>query len=458
MNRINQFLKLLLLLPLSFIPFQATQAALPATVDGQALPTLAPMLENITPAVVNIATEGRVKVRQNPLFNDPFFRRFFDFPNMPTERKTQSLGSGVIVDAERGLILTNNHVIANAVEIMVTLRDGKQHEAEIVGTDPETDVAVIKVKADNLTDIKTTDSDELRVGDFVVAIGNPFGLGQTVTTGIVSALNRSGLGIEGYEDFIQTDASINPGNSGGALVNLRGELVGINTAIFSRSGGNIGIGFAIPVNVALNIMEQLVENGEVERGYLGVQLQDLSPELAEAFGLQKQQGAVINRVLEGSPADKAGFKAGDVIVSIDGKQVKSASDVRHRIGLLPVGQKARFEILREGQTTIVVAAVSKNDSQASPNNVRNERLAGVTLSEIEEDNPYYDKVKGVYVFAVERGTAARASGLREGDVITSVNQQRISNLDEFNQVVNAIKQPLLLRIVRKNSALFIVIN
>lgn len=458
MKRINTILKLFLFLPLSFLPFQTTQAALPAVVDGQSLPTLAPMLENITPAVVNIATEGRVKVRQNPLFNDPFFQRFFDFPNMPTERKTQSLGSGVIVDAERGLILTNNHVIANAVEIMVTLRDGKQHEAEIVGTDPETDVAVIKVKADNLTDIKTTDSDELRVGDFVVAIGNPFGLGQTVTTGIVSALNRSGLGIEGYEDFIQTDASINPGNSGGALVNLRGELVGINTAIFSRSGGNIGIGFAIPVNVALNIMEQLVENGEVERGYLGVQLQDLSPELAEAFGLQKQQGAVINRVLEDSPADKAGFKAGDVIVSIDGKQVTSASDVRHRIGLLPVGQKARFEILREGQTTIVVAAVSKNENQAGKNNVRNERLAGVTFSDIEEDNPYYDKVKGIYVFAVERGSAARASGLREGDVITSVNQQRISNLEQFNQVVNNLNQPLLLRIVRKNSALFIVIN
>ncbi|MCG8324629.1 MAG: trypsin-like peptidase domain-containing protein, partial [Thiotrichales bacterium] len=257
-------------------------AALPVEVDQQKLPSLAPMLEQVTPAVVNIATEGKVQLQQNPLFLDPFFRRFFDLPNMPAERKTQSLGSGVIVDSGRGLILTNNHVIANAHQITVTLRDGRQLDAELVGTDPETDVAVIKVPGNKLTDIKVADSDALRVGDFVVAIGNPFGLGQTVTSGIISALSRSGLGIEGYEDFIQTDASINPGNSGGALVNLRGELVGINTAIFSQSGGNIGIGFAIPANLALNIMEQLVETGEVERGFLGVHAQDLSPELAEA--------------------------------------------------------------------------------------------------------------------------------------------------------------------------------
>lgn len=440
------------------IQMPGAKAALPAAVDDQSLPTLAPMLESITPAVVNIATEGRVRIRQNPLFNDPFFRHFFDFPEQPTERKTQSLGSGVIVDSERGLILTNNHVIANAVEITVTLRDGKQLDAEVVGTDPETDVAVIKVKGNDLTDIELADSDKLRVGDFVVAIGNPFGLGQTVTTGIVSALNRSGLNIGGYEDFIQTDASINPGNSGGALVNLKGELVGINTAIFSRTGGNIGIGFAIPVNVALNIMEQLVDKGSVERGFLGVHVQDLSPELAEAFGLQKQQGAIINRVLEDSPADKAGFESGDVVISMDGKPVKSASDVRHRIGLLPIGEKARFEVLREGQSKILVAAVSKNENQEGSQNVRNERLSGVTFGEIEADNPYYGKVEGVYIVAVERGTAARASGLREGDVVTSINRQRVTNINEFKQVVNNKNQPLLLHIVRENSALFIVIN
>ncbi|MDX1518977.1 MAG: Do family serine endopeptidase, partial [Gammaproteobacteria bacterium] len=316
-SRFLKFIELFLISIFMMMPAVA-RAALPLEIDNQKLPSLAPMLEEVTPAVVNIATEGKIRLQTNPLFSDPFFQRFFNFPNMPAERKTQSLGSGVIVDAKRGLILTNNHVIANAHQITVTLRDGRQLDAELVGTDPETDVAVIKVPPKNLTDIKAMDSDTIRVGDFVVAIGNPFGLGQTVTSGIISALSRSGLGIEGYEDFIQTDASINPGNSGGALVNLRGELVGINTAIFSQSGGNIGIGFAIPANLALNIMEQLLETGKVERGFLGVQAQDLSPELAEAFGLDKQHGAVINRVLEGSPAEKAGFKAGDVVIKVDG--------------------------------------------------------------------------------------------------------------------------------------------
>jgi len=244
----------LLIFVLSLIS-SSVLSVIPGVVDGKQLPSLAPMLDQVTPAVVNIATEGKIQVRLNPLFSDPFFRRFFNVPDQTIERKTQSLGSGVIVDAERGLVLTNNHVIANAIQITVTLRDGRQLEAELIGTDPETDVAVIKIPSEDIVDIKTADSDELRVGDFVVAIGNPFGLGQTVTSGIVSALSRSGLGIEGYEDFIQTDASINPGNSGGALVNLRGELVGINTALFSQGGGNIGIGFAIPINlVVFNLM------------------------------------------------------------------------------------------------------------------------------------------------------------------------------------------------------------
>jgi len=303
---------------------------LPVELDGKELPSLAPMLDGVTPAVVNIATEGRIKLRQSPLFADPLFRRFFQIPDQPVERRTSSLGSGVIVDEKRGLVLTNNHVIANAVQITVTLRDGRHMEAEIVGTDPETDVAVIKIPAEGLTALKTADSENLRVGDFVVAIGNPFGLGQTVTSGIISALSRSGLGIEGYEDFIQTDASINPGNSGGALVNLRGELVGINTAIFSQTGGNIGIGFAIPINLALQIMEQIVETGEVKRGFLGVSMQDISPALAEAFGLDRQRGAIINKVLEGSPADKAGLIAGDIVISTDGKQIRNANDLRNR--------------------------------------------------------------------------------------------------------------------------------
>lgn len=434
-------------------------AALPARVDGEELPSLAPMLENVTPAVVNIATEGRIQLQQNPLFNDPFFRRFFDFPDQPVERKTQSLGSGVIVDAGRGLVLTNNHVIANAVQITVTLRDGRQLEAEVVGSDPETDVAVIKIPPENLTDLKTTNSDELRVGDFVIAIGNPFGLGQTVTSGIVSALSRSGLGIEGYEDFIQTDASINPGNSGGALVNLNGELVGINTAIFSRSGGNIGIGFAIPINLALNVMEQLLETGEVKRGFLGVYAQNLDPELAEAFGLSRQTGAIISKILPDSPAEKAGLKPGDIVTQIDGKRVRNAADVKNRIGLLNVGDVITFEILRDGKPMTVKAEIElAEEAGAGKQKFVNQRLQGMTVGDIGPEHGLYGKLNGVIIVDLERGSRPWRSGLRPGDVITSVNNRNISNLQEFLAVVDNQEGRLVLRIVRGNSAAFVVIR
>ena len=273
--------------------FQAATAALPLMVDSDGRPTLAPMLKQVTPAVVNISTKSLIKMQQNPLFNDPFFRRFFDVPEMPKERESQALGSGVIVDAKKGYILTNNHVIAKADEITVTLNDHRQFEAKVVGTDPDADLAVISIKAERLSELAMADSDTLEVGDFVVAIGNPFGLEQTVTSGIVSALGRSGLGIEGYENFIQTDASINPGNSGGALVDLDGKLVGVNTAIVGPSGGNVGIGFAIPSNMAQSIMNQLIEFGEVRRGQMGVMIQDVTPDLAKAFGIDRQSGAVI---------------------------------------------------------------------------------------------------------------------------------------------------------------------
>ncbi len=339
--------------------FAPAPAALPASIEGTPLPTLAPMLEQVTPAVVNIATEGRIRIRENPLLSDPFFRRFFNIPDMPLERKTESLGSGVIMDARRGLVVTNNHVIANADQIAVKLRDGRRLQAELIGTDPETDIAVIKIDAKDLTSVKVADSERLRVGDFVVAIGNPFGLGQTVTSGIISALGRSGLGIEGYEDFIQTDASINPGNSGGALVNLRGELIGINTAIFSQSGGNVGIGFAIPSKMVERVIEHLVRYGEVKRGTIGVQLQDLTPELAKAFDVAPQGGAVVASVVPDSEADRAGLRAGDVVVGIDGKRVRDASDVRNQIGLLRVGETVRFEVLREGNLKAVVIKVGE---------------------------------------------------------------------------------------------------
>jgi len=434
------------------------RAALPLKAGDKELPSLAPMLESVTPAVVNVATEGRIQLQQNPLFADPFFRRFFNVPDQPIERKTQSLGSGVIVDAKRGLVLTNNHVIANAVQITVTLRDGRHLDAEIIGTDPEADVAVIKIPADKLTSLKTADSDQLRVGDFVVAIGNPFGLGQTVTSGIVSALGRSGLGIEGYEDFIQTDASINPGNSGGALVNLNGELIGINTAIFSQNGGNIGIGFAIPINMALDIMEQLLETGEVQRGYLGVYAQDLSPELAEAFGLTRQSGAIVNRVLENSPAEKAGLMTGDIVTKIDGKPVRNSSDVRNQIGLRRIGEKVIFDILRDGKTiNIAVEIVAGKEDPGTPSAV-NPRLEGMTVGDIKPDHPLYGKMEGVVIAGVQRGSPAWRSGLREGDVITSVNNAPVKNLQDFLTAVDKREGSLVLRIVRGNAAAFIVIK
>lgn len=434
------------------------RAALPLEADGRKLPSLAPMLEQVTPAVVNIATEGRVRQTLNPLFSDPFFQRFFQLPDRQIERKTSSLGSGVIVDAERGLVLTNNHVIANAIQITVTLRDGRQLEAEVIGTDPETDIAVIKIPPQDLTGLATADSEALRVGDFVVAIGNPFGLGQTVTSGIISALSRSGLNIGGYEDFIQTDASINPGNSGGALVNLRGELVGINTAIFSRGGGNIGIGFAIPINLALQVTAQLVETGQVKRAYLGVGVQDVNPALAEAFGLKRRQGAIISKVQAGSPAARAGLRVGDIVLSSGGRRVKNAADLRNRIGLLPVGERIEFEILRDGREMQFIVTVEENTRPGTAPGAFNELLSGVTVGDIDPGSPYYGRIAGVIVSEVERGSAAWRGGLRAADVITSVNQAEIKNLPEFLAAADNKKRPLLLRIIRGNSAVFLVIN
>lgn len=434
------------------------RAALPLEAEGGKLPSLAPMLERVTPAVVNIATEGRVRQTLNPLFSDPFFQRFFQLPDRQIERKTSSLGSGVIVDAERGLVLTNNHVIANAIQITVTLRDGRQLEAEVIGTDPETDIAVIKIPPQDLTGLATADSEALRVGDFVVAIGNPFGLGQTVTSGIISALSRSGLDIGGYEDFIQTDASINPGNSGGALVNLRGELVGINTAILSRGGGNIGIGFAIPINLALQVTAQLVETGEVKRAYLGVGVQDVNPALAEAFGLKRRQGAIISKVQAGSPAAGAGLRVGDIVLSSGGRRVKNAADLRNRIGLLPVGERIEFEILRDGREMKFIVTVEENTRPETAPGAFNELLSGVTVGDIDPGSPYYGRIEGVMVSEVERGSAAWRGGLRAADVITSVNQVEIKNLREFLAAVDNKKRPLLIRIIRGNSAVFLVIN
>jgi len=442
----------------AIVPLSAS-AALPAALDGQPMPTLAPMLEMATPAVLNIATRGHVAMQENPLLSDPFFRRFFNIPNQPHERQTQSLGSGVIIDAARGYVLTNNHVIDKADEITVTLRDGRHFNAKLIGTDPESDIAVIQIPAENLVALPLADSTQLRVGDFVVAIGNPFGLGQTVTSGIVSALGRSGLGIEGYEDFIQTDASINPGNSGGALVNLRGELIGINTAILAPSGGNIGIGFAIPINMARDIMTQLVEHGEISRGRLGVTAQDLTPELAKAFGIQATQGTVVAQVAADSPAEKAGLKAGDVITAVNGKPVRNSADVRNIIGLLRVGEEVEMNVLRAGKTSSLTATIDEPEMTVLDGKRLHPRLAGAIYGNIEEGSPLYGRVEGVLVVKVQPGGPAWRAGLRPGDIITSVNRQPLPDVQALQRIAKPGGSPtLLLNLQRGDGALFILIQ
>src|SRR4029079_1901761 len=335
--------------------------ALPPTDGTTPMPTLAPMIKRVSPAVVNIATRGTVKERtpQNPLLEDPFFRRFFDIPDMgPRERQFQSAGSGVIFDAKNGYIVTNAHVVDNATEITVTLQDGRDLTATVVGSDVPSDVAVLKVPTENLIQVALGDSTKLEVGDFVVAIGNPFGLQHTVTSGIVSGLGRSGINPDGYEDFIQTDASINPGNSGGALVNLRGELVGINSAILSRSGGNIGIGFAIPVKLARSVMDQLLKYGSVKRGLLGVNIFSLTPDMAKSLNIANKQGVLVAQVTEGSAAEKAGIKPGDVITSINGQTIKSNSELRNAIGLSRVGDQLDVALVRDRKPLHVTAIIT----------------------------------------------------------------------------------------------------
>src|SRR3954471_16348863 len=355
-------------------PPVATAAAPIPQVAGQTVPSLAPMLARVTPGVVNIAVRGRVR-EQNPLLQDPFFRRFFDLPQnaRPRMRETEATGSGIIVDAGRGYVLTNGHVVENATKIEVTTKDNRRFTATLIGRDPETDIAVLQIAADNLTAVPLGDSDRLQVGDFVLAIGNPFGLGQTVTSGIVSALGRSGLGIEGYEDFIQTDASINPGNSGGALVNLNGRLVGINTAIFSQTGGNIGIGFAIPINMVRQVMDQIVRYGEVKRGRIGVAIQDLTPELAQAMSTSHTTGAVIARVEPDSPAERAGLRSGDLVVSANGVPVRSGTQLRNVIGLSGVGSAVDLRIDRKGSEYSLAVNVEAAGAAASGRGAREPR-------------------------------------------------------------------------------------
>ena len=427
--------------------------------DQEGKPTLAPVLKRVTPAVVNVSVETTANTRQNPLYQDPFFRRFFNIPEQaPSQPRRQSVGSGVIVDAKEGYVITNHHVIAKADAVSVTLTDRREIDAEVIGSDERTDVALLKIDANELTAIEIGDSNALEVGDFVLAIGNPFAVGQTVTSGIVSALERSGLNNQNYEDFIQTDASINPGNSGGALVDLDGELIGINTAIIAPAGGNVGIGFAIPTQIVKAIMEQLIEFGEIRRGSLGVYINDLTPDLAEALDLDISNGAVVTEIVPGSAAEESGIQAGDIITAVDNEPVKGASDLRNRIGVLRAGAEVSIDFMRDGDEKNVEVNISDRPAMAMNAGTEFPRLEGAQFANIPQDHPRYGKVDGVLVTEVTQGTAAARWGLRSGDIVLAVNRIAVSNVGEFSSTLENIRGAAALLLLRGNAQVYVMIR
>lgn len=440
-----------------------SDVTLSAEPPPQGLPTLAPMLAKVSPAVVNISVHGTETLAQNPLFEDPFFRHFFGIPQGPLTERFQAVGSGVLIDAEHGYVVTNNHVVKHAQEIQITLNDRRQFSAKLVSTDPQTDIAVLKIEADNLSALPLGASKDLKVGDYVVAIGDPFGVGQTATFGIVSAVGRTGLGIEGYENFIQTDASINPGNSGGALINMAGQLIGMNTAILSRSGGNVGIGFAIPADMVRSVAQELIATGKVSRGELGARVQDLTPALAEAMGLKVSSGALVSQVIPDSPAAKAGLKSDDVITELDGNRVASGSDLRIGIGEKAPGTTVRLNVLRESKELTVTATLEpwKTESVQAPAARPEESafLSSLAVGPIPQDNPNYGQVKGVFVESVDPAGAAALAGLEPGDIITQVYRTPIATPDDFDRAVRKHPQgkPLLLEVQRGDSSFFIAV-
>ncbi|EKN3890075.1 TPA: serine endoprotease DegP [Yersinia enterocolitica] len=458
-------------------PVSSVVAAETASSSSQQLPSLAPMLEKVMPSVVSINVEGSAQV-SNAGGIPPQFQQFFgdDSPfcqdgspfqgspmcqggpgskgGAPSKQDFRALGSGVIIDAAKGYVVTNNHVVDNATKINVKLSDGRSYEAKVIGKDPRTDIALLQLKdAKNLTAIKIADSDQLRVGDYTVAIGNPYGLGETVTSGIVSALGRSGLNVENYENFIQTDAAINRGNSGGALINLNGELIGINTAILAPDGGNIGIGFAIPSNMVKNLTSQMVEFGQVKRGELGIMGTELNSELAKAMKVDAQKGAFISQVLPKSAAAKAGIKAGDVIVSMNGKAINSFAGFRAEIGTLPVGSKMTLGLLRDGKSVNVeVTLEQSSQTQVDSGNL----YTGIEGAELS--NSDVNGKKGVKVDSVKPGTAAARIGLKKGDVIMGVNQQPVQNLGELRKILDTKPSVLALSIQRGDTSLYLLMQ
>ncbi|GAA3716086.1 Do family serine endopeptidase [Oceanisphaera sediminis] len=442
---------LALSLGLAMLP--QAQAALPFGA-GSDIRSLAPVLEKVTPGVVNISVSGSKVSRQ--ALPEPF--RFFFGPGIPgeqlQERPFQALGSGVIIDAKKGYVITNNHVIDDADKIIITLIDGQEYEAELIGTDKQSDIALLKVEAKNLVEVEFADSDQLRVGDFAIAIGNPFGLGQTVTSGIISALGRSGLNVENLENFIQTDAAINSGNSGGALLDLDGKLVGINTAILGPGGGNIGIGFAIPANMVKNLAEQILEYGEVRRGVLGVMGGELTSELARTFGYRSQHGAFVSQVLENSSADKAGLKAGDIIISLDDKPIRSFGELRAKVATMGADKTVTLGLFRDGKEQQVEVTLSRADEENIQANTLNESLEGAELAQTGGE----DKIQGVKVTEVTPRSPAAMSGLEKGDIIIGVNRQRVKDLNDLRQIVQNKPEVLALNIQRGNSSIYLVIR
>ncbi len=441
------------LLGLALLPPSVPAGVLPLAMNGQALPSLAPMLEKVIPAVVNISTSTVIDSSENPLLSDPFFRHFFDLPQEKHER--ESLGSGVIVDAARGYVLTNNHVIDKAQEITVTLQDGRRLSAALVGADEETDIALVRVKAKGLTAVPLGDSEQLRVGDFVVAIGSPFGLSQTVTSGIVSALGRSGLGIEGYENFIQTDASINPGNSGGPLVDLAGQLIGVNTAILAPQGSSVGIGFAIPANMVKAVIGQLARHGEVRRGAFGLAVQNLTADLAQAMGLASRKGAVVSEVESDSAAARSGLRVGDVVVAVNGHPIDSGAALRNRLGPMEIGTALQMEVIRGGHGLTLTGAIADPLEGYTAGKRINPAVDGAWLAGITEGQGA-SAYQAVRVGAVERDSPAWQRGLRPNDVILEMNEHRVRNPEEIRAVLKGNRGLYMLKIRRGDRLLVLV--
>jgi Do/DeqQ family serine protease len=429
-------------------------AQYPALDPARGVMTMAPLLDRATPAVVNISVASRVPTSENPLFRDPFFRRFFDLPDEPPAREALAAGSGVIVDARQGLVVTNYHVAQNAERITVTLKDRRELTAELVGGDPGTDLALLRIRAQNLTELSFGNSDTLKVGDLVLAIGNPFGLGQTVTSGIISALGRSGITRGRYEDFIQTDAPINPGNSGGALVNTKGELIGINTAIIAPGGGNVGIGFAVPSNMVRAVVDQLLRHGEVRRGEIGLQVQDLTPDLARALRVDPVQGVVVAQVAQGSAAARAGLRTGDIVTAVDGVPVRSAADFNNRVGLAETGSDLAVAYQRGSQRRTATVRVEAGSSAA----VQVSALSGATFTDIPQDHPAYGQIDGALVARVERGSTAAVYGLRPGDLIIGVNGEPIASAAELRERLGRRESRLALNLLRGGRQLLLMIE